>query len=205
MYVIKDHQLKLVKELYYDKLLPAYEIAKILRVSVDAVYGFMNRHNLKRRTLAENNKIQFANKKPSFKLKGNLNEYEKELKASGTMLYWGEGFQSEKAIGVDFANCKPEMIKLFLEFLRKICGIDESRLRVYLYCYANQNINNIINFWSALTKIPKSQFTKPYIRTDFDIKKIDKMRYGLIHIRYHDKKLLNLIRGWISEYSEKFS
>ena len=205
MRAIKDHQLEYIKELYYKKAISALDIAKILRVSSDAVYSFMRYHNLKRRTLAEFNRIQYARQDPTFKLKSKLDTSEKELKAIGTMLYWGEGFQTEKAPGIDFANSKSEMVQIFLKFLRVVCGVDESRLRVYLYCYSNQNPAQLIAFWSKLTKIPTKQFTKPYVRKDFDIKKIDKMKYGLIHIRYHDKKLLNQTRLWIKEYYSKFS
>jgi hypothetical protein len=48
------------------------------------------------------------------------------------------------------------------------------------------------------------QFTKPYVRKDFDKKKEGKKRHGLVHIRYADKKLLDLIRIWINETVEKF-
>lgn len=130
---------------------------------------------------------------------------DRELKAMGTMLYWAEGFQSNYADIVDFANSKPAMITLFLKFLRRICGIDESRLRVYLYCYSNQNVEGLINYWSKLTGIPKLQFTKPYVRQDFKVEKIGKMKHGLIHIRYYDKKLLELIKKWTEEYVKEYA
>jgi len=28
-----------------------------------------------------------------------------------------------------------------------------------------------------------------------------KLLYGLVHIRYNDKKLLNVIKNWVKEYS----
>ena len=115
------------------------------------------------------------------------------------MLYWAEG-STAGDMTVDFANSDKDMIALFLKFLRKVCGIDEDRLRVYSYFYANQNISKNINFWSKVTKIDKKQFTKPYIREDYDKNKTQKMPYGLIHIRYSDKKLLNLIKNWINGY-----
>ena len=31
-----------------------------------------------------------------------------------------------------------------------------------------------------------------------------KMPYGLVHIRYSDKKLLLLIKKWIDDYKEKY-
>jgi len=94
---------------------------------------------------------------------------------------------------------------MFLRFLREICGITEKKLRVYLYCYENQSPKNLISFWSKETKILKTQFTKPYVRKDFRLDKIDKMPYGLVHIRYADKKLRRLILSWIEEYKHQFA
>ena len=119
------------------------------------------------------------------------------------MLYWAEGSKWEGGKIVDFANSDAAMIKVFLNFLRKICGVKESKLRVYLYCCANQNSKELINYWLKITSIPVKQFTKPYIRNDYKQNKIGKMKYGLIHIRYADKKLLDLIKKWILDYSKK--
>lgn len=89
------------------------------------------------------------------------------------------------------------MVTLFLKGLREIYRVDEKRLRVCLYCYANQDANKLLNYWSGLLKIPKNQFIKPYIRKDFNENKIGRMIYGVIHIRYSDKKLLMQIKAEI--------
>jgi len=204
MATISDKNLELIKDFYYKKLYSARKIAQEFRVSIDAVYYFMRRHRLKRRTFSEENKLRFDSKEPSFRVRKALSENEKELKVLGTILYWGEGYKTEKSSGVDFANCDSDMITIFLTFLRKICGIQESKLRVLLYCYSNQNINELVDFWSKTTKISKTQFTKPYIRNDFKTYKIGRMPYGLVHIRYSDKKLLLLIKQWIEDCKKRY-
>lgn len=205
MAAIPQDKFALVKKLYYKDKISAVEIAERFSVGVDAVYYFMRYNKLPRRNLSEQNAVRFNRKKPSFVVKKVLSQKEKELRAIGVALYWAEGFQTDYADIVDFANSKPEMILIFLAFLRKVCGIRESKLRVYLYCYSNQNVKKLIKFWSRETKIPSKQFTKPYVRNDFDIKKLGKMPYGLIHIRYGDKKLLGLIKWWINQYVGKFA
>lgn len=198
----KKH-LKIVKKLYYEKLYTMKEIAENFGVSVDAVVYFMRHNKLPRRSLKESNKVAFDKKPLSFKLKKNLSLSEKELKAVGTVLYWGEGYKKVgRNTSVDFANSDAEMVSVFMSFLRKICGVDESRLRVLVYCYANQNISGLVDFWSELTQIQKAQFTKPYVRKDFRKEKINKMPHGLVHIRYADKKLLDTIVAWIEEYKK---
>jgi len=114
------------------------------------------------------------------------------------MLYWAEG--TLKGNTVDFVNSNPLMVKIFLNFLRHICGVDESRLRVYLYAYSNQNIDELRRYWKNVTAIKISQFTKPYVRIGNPNFSRHKLPHGLVHIRYNDKRLLALITSWIDEF-----
>lgn len=195
-----DHVIILYKE-----GLSVREIADKLKVSIDSAYYFFRKNNIQRRNRAEAKNNSYEREKASFNLKNNLSISDKQLRIAGVMLYWGEGskWQGEKI--VDFANSDTDMIKVFLRFLREVCVVNEEKLRVYLYCYANQNQESLISYWSEVTKISKKQFSKPYVRKDYDSNKKGKMKYGLVHIRYADKKLLNLIRTWIKENIEKFS
>ncbi len=107
------------------------------------------------------------------------------------MLYWAEGSKRNFKT-VDFANSDPEMIRVFVRCLREIYQVSESRLRVFLYCYANQPMDHLLKFWSDVTSIPLTQFTKPYVRQDSALKH-HAMVYGLIHIRYSDQRLFRVI------------
>jgi predicted DNA-binding protein YlxM (UPF0122 family) len=200
---IGNDKLNQVKKFYLSDGLSAREIGERLNVSIDAVFYFLRKNKIPRRNQAESNNARFVKKAPSFKIKEFLKADEKILKAIGATLYWGEGSKWDGEKIVDFANSDPAMIALFMKFLRKICGIDENRLRVYLYCYADQKPDELKIFWSKLTGIPKSLFYKPYIRKDFKEEKSGKMKNGLIHIRYNDKKLLLVLREWIKEIIKK--
>ncbi|MDO8512755.1 MAG: helix-turn-helix domain-containing protein [bacterium] len=205
-YVIPTSEKVTIENLYYKEKLSANEIATRINVSITTVYRFMRRHKIQRRTHKELSKLAFNKKPASYVLAPNQRTMQlKKLKTAGTIMYWCEGTTSEKATNVDFTNSKPEMIKLFTMYLRKICGINETKLRAMIYCHKNQDVAKITNFWSNLTGIPIDHFTKPYIRTDFDPNKIDKMPHGLVHIRYYDKKLLNQIREWIKEEAEQLT
>ena len=200
MATIPVERMEEVRELYYEKKLTASQVAKDMNVSLDAVFYFMRHHKLPRRSKKEANANRFAHAKLSFDPVGIMSPEKEKLKMMAVMLYWAEGFKNG-AHGVDFANSDPTMILLFTRFLREICRVKEEKLRAYLYCHANQSTAELIEFWSELTGIPKSQFVKPYVREDFDPRKANKMKKGLLHVRYYDKKLLALILGWIGEYS----
>lgn len=192
-----------IRQFYYEDKLSSFEIAEKIGVSQWVVLKFMRKNNLPRRDFYDCNKANFERKSLTFLVKENLSIEEEKLKIAGLMIYWAEGAKigvEAKNCTVDLANSNPEMIKLFLRFLRGICQIDESKLRIFLYCYADQNVEKIKDFWSETTKISLAQFTKPYIRKDFTLEKSGKMKYGLVHVRYNDKKLLFLLDKWTKEF-----
>lgn len=189
--------------LYNTKKLSMQEIANKLNVSVWAVVYRMRKTNIKRRSLFEVQKLRFENKKPSFNQKLNLNENEEQLKIIASMLYWAEGVKRGSGF-VDFVNSDTNMIQLFLTSLRKVYRVDESKLRILLYCYKNQDPNELINYWSETLNISQDLFTKPYIRENYDPKNIGRMKYGVIHLRYHDKKLLMQIMGEVDIIQKRF-
>lgn len=189
-----------VRTLYWDQGQTAKEIAKKVGMSAWSLYDFMGKNNIPRRSYSEANYI--VNKdKPQFKIKEELTIAEHRLKVAGVMLYWAEGTQ--KGGTVDFANSNTQMIKIFLKFLREICGVDERRLRVYLYAYEYQDIEKLKSYWCKITGIHLDQFTKPYVRRGNLNLSERKMLYGLVHVRYNDKRLLGIIRNWINAYIEE--
>ena len=105
-----------VKELYYKKGYSAREIGESLGVSTERIYDFMQKYNLSRRNLYEQNRILFARKPLSFKVKKNLTQKEQKLKIAAIMLYWSEGTKKNET--VDFANSEPKMIKIFFKVFK---------------------------------------------------------------------------------------
>lgn len=186
-----------VQDLYLKNKYAVPQIASLFNVSRDRIYNFMKLNNIPRRNNKEVSDLAYKYK-PKFVLKEELTEDEEKLKVAATMLYWAEG--AKDSDGIVFTNSDPRMIKVFLNFLRIICGVSESRLRVHLYLYSGQNIQKIRNYWQKITNISFLQFNKPYIREVFSIKNEHKLPYGLIQIRYNDKKLLNIIKMWLDCY-----
>ena len=180
----------------------AQQIADELSVSLKIIFGSLKRQEISRRTSRESNHIRYEAKPLSYHIKHELNLEKENLKLSAVMLYWAEGYKVGEH-GIDFANSDPEMAFLFRRFLTEICGIDERRLRCFVYCYEGQDIEKLINFWSELLEVPKTQFTKPYIKKAASGVQGPRMIYGLVHLRYSDRKLLRQVLLWIDEYKQK--
>ncbi len=180
---------KQIRTLYWVSGLSASEIGKRLQLTQWQVFKRMKKYRIPRRSQAKTHKIQFLRSPLSYSKKKLLTKEEKLLHLAGLMLYWAEGSKRNKYC-VDFANSDERMLTLFLEMLRKIYGVKEKKLRILIYCYANQKPPQLVKYWSNLLKISKSQFTKPYVRQDFNVNNPRRMTNGLVHIRYNDMRLL---------------
>lgn len=200
---ISEKQIPVLKKLYLDEGLSMRQIAEHFGVTIDSVVYAMRKNGIPRRSPAETNSLLFQKKKPSFTKVKNLSRYALDLHIAGAMLYWGEGSKSIRGGTVDLANSDPAIIRTFLLFLRTSYILDEKRFRIYLYCYSNQDVQKLLKFWSSITAIPLEQFSRPYIREDFSSNG-RVMRYGMIHVRYSDKKLLLDILQQVDRYKEKF-
>lgn len=123
----------------------------------------------------------------------------KELKLMGIALYWAEGYKGQACKGVEFTNTDAAMIKLMMRWFREICNVRESQFRIRLQVHSIKNIDKVKNYWSEISGIPLSQFTKPYIKISPTSKrKVGNLTpYGTCSIRVSDIRLITKIRGWI--------
>lgn len=193
-----------IQKEYWESKKSVPEIAKSLGISAQSIYELMRKKRIPRRNYTESNYLVYKDK-PGFSPKLILTPDEEILKAVGSMLYWAEGARGVKAGVMDFSNSNPDMIRVFLKFLRQICGVSELRLRAYLYHHGTKaRVERSIRFWEKITGIPSRQFSKPYIRKGNPHYSGRIMPNGLLHIRYSDRRLLGLIHRWIAEYTDSF-
>lgn len=186
----------------YRSGLSAQQVADHFKVSLDASYYALRRLKVKRRTAKETNSIRFEAKPLSYNLKTRLTKEEERLKISAVMLYWAEGYKVGRST-VDFANSDPNMVVIFWKFLLEICRVDKKRVRLHLYAYEGQDVQNLMQFWCTLIDLPKHHFIKPYIKkAAIPGPRGPRMVHGLVHIRYSDTKLLRQILQWIDEYRQ---
>ena len=85
---------------------------------------------------------------------------EREFLVAGVALYAGEGSKGDGT--VRFVNTDPRMVVLFCAWLRHFYEIDETRLRLALCLHQGLDLSAAMAYWSGLTGIPESQFSKPY-------------------------------------------
>lgn len=200
---VKNEEKQIV-EGYSRKGLSEMQIANLLSINPHRVRHVLDRHNIRRRTHSEaitNWYITKFGKRP-FVLRKNLSRELQRLKSAGVMLYWGGG--TKRGTSVTLANSDPKMILVFVRFLREVCQVDEKRIRIGLHHYRDHDVEKLRTFWSRLTKIPTTQFDKPFLHLGGNANGSyrTKSEYGTVLLRYSDMKLLNLLISWIEEYQK---
>jgi hypothetical protein len=111
-------------------------------------------------------------------------------------LYAGEGTKRDGA--VRFSNSDPRMIFFHCCWLRRFFEIDESRLRVRLYLHEGLDLAASVAYWSALTAIPASQFSKPYRAVPDPSIRRAKHVHGCVTVSYSCSATHRCVMGLVS-------
>ena len=132
---------------------------------------------------------------------------ERELWLIGIALYWAEGAK-EKSYGkpsarVIFGNTDLQMIRLYLTWLIRSCGVDKSRIRLSLYIHKNskERIEYVTRYWEDGIKdiVPKKiEYTYLKKHNPKTVRKNAKNKYyGTLHIVVSaSTNLGRQIQGW---------
>lgn len=193
-----------IVRMYVTDMLSAAQISERLKISVSTVCRILEQHKAQKRSISEAIAMLNITKfhKVPFRLKSALSPDENDLKITGIMLYWGEGAKTGGT--VKFANSNPDMIRVFLLFLRGICGVDEDRIKIIVHMYSDLDWGSLEKFWSSVTRIPLENFYTPQILKGKVGTYKNKSLYGTATIHYSDVRLLKLILRWIDEYKDHF-
>lgn len=178
------------------------QVAGKLRVMPSTVEYWLKKYSIPRRSCSESAYIKQNPNGDPFKIKRRLNPQDKELLVIGLMLYWTEGSKTNKSL-LQLANLDYRMLQLFLKFLRKICKIDEARLRLYVRLYKTFDREIAKIYWSRCLNIPEKQVSI-YPHTD-KRSKVNKQwsKYGIATLQFSNTKLKKWLDDEIESYLNK--
>ncbi len=116
------------------------------------------------------------------------------LKIAGAMIYACEGtkarrdsrYENHYIYSIELTNSRPEIIKIFAKFLRKVLIVKEERLRGQLFLYPDHNKEKLVKYWSLVSGIPISQFQKVIMLKQKN-SKYKPNPLGTFKIRYNHK------------------
>jgi len=181
----------------YEKGKSSQEISKLFGFSVGKVNYWLNKYNIKKRSISDAIYIKHNPQGDPFYFTNPTNLSEAQLLGFGLGLYWGEGTKADPS-SVRLGNTDPKLIKKFMEFLVKIFRIKKRDMRFSLQIFNDISEEKALNFWIKKLNIDKSQFYKTTLspsQSTGTYKK--KALHGVLTVYYHNKKLRNLLVGML--------
>ncbi len=121
----------------------------------------------------------------------------------GISLYWAEGNkQKESNVSerVGLGNSDPDIIRIFILWLTKICKIKRSDIDVRLAIHETANEKRAKKYWSKISKVPIPEFKKTLIKrhNPKTNRKYNKNYNGLLIVSVKKSTNFNRkIKGWI--------
>ena len=130
----------------------------------------------------------------------------RELWLMGTMLYWAEGSKEKEyrvGVGVRFTNSDPNMIRLFLRWLRDIARIsrEDIQFEIYIHQDRTSQLLDVRTYWSDVTGYALKDFQAVYFKKHVGKtmrRNVGRAYYGVVRVKVKASSRLNrTIAGWI--------
>ncbi len=130
------------------------------------------------------------------------------LKTTGLVLWWAEGTKSRRdtrwknaiTYPIEITNTDPKIISIFLDLLRKEFDVDESKIKVQIQIHKGDNREELENYWSNITRIPKSRFNKTIIR---EVGNKPGKSKGTCKVRFSDKIVYGKLKSALDDIVEQ--
>ena len=180
-----------MNDLYIRKQMSAAQIAIKLKYSISGINYWLKKFNIQKRPISEAIYLKHNPDGDPFTFNTPKNIKDAKLFGLGIGLYWGEGTKANKN-AVRLGNSDPELMKVFMEFLHSMCGVNKEDLKFELQVFEDLDKNLVEKFWIDKLDINRNQMYKTraipkrgkgtYNR---------KVKYGVMTVYYGNTKLRN--------------
>jgi len=124
------------------------------------------------------------------------------LYVAGCMLYWAEGARNRNQL--IFTNSDPEMVQVYVSFLRRAFGVERDRVRLTCNLFADheERQREIEDFWletAGLSRNSLCRSTVNHYSRHSQKKRKNKLPYGTCRIVVNSTAIAQTIYGSIQE------
>jgi len=133
----------------------------------------------------------------------------RDLLIIGTALYWAEGYKKPVVIRgktrtshrVSLTNSDPDLICVFLQFLREACGVPNKKITIWIRYFKHQDQIYLLDFWQKRCNMPYSNFRNTLQTVSISSqrkKSYNSLPFGVAQISVNSTNLYHKIMGLIS-------
>lgn len=195
---------KKLTELYLDQNMSMMQISKHLNCSHHKVAYWMSKYGISRRHRSQASYLIHNPNGDPFKITQPKIPEEYILFGLGIGLYWGEGNKAHKN-AIRIGNSDPKMLKCYIEFLDKLCGVSKELLKFNLQVFSDIDVNEALRYWYRELGVNNSQFFRPTITISGSLGTYKKKcEYGVVTIYFGNTKLRDIIVGQIANVAQRY-
>ena len=132
----------------------------------------------------------------------------KDLKIVGATLYWAEGYKRLRirdgkervSHPIALVNSDPEMIRVFIRFLREVMEVDFEKITASMRLYPHINEEAAHKYWVKITGLPRQQFRKStYLISSASkgVRPYNRLPWGTLSIQVFDTQKFHRLLGFI--------
>ncbi len=145
--------------LHYSSGKSMTEVAILMKCSVHKITYWMTKYGIEKRSRSDAMYLKLNPNGDPFKILLYHDTASAFLYGLGIGIYWGEGDKSN-GHSVRVANSDPDVIKNFIVFLHKICGIKDEKISFSIVCFNDSKVSEVKMFWAKQLKINPDKFGK---------------------------------------------
>jgi predicted transcriptional regulator len=157
---------------------------------------------------ANTNKEEALKQRQSYQEIGKIKTRQaSSLFVMGCMLYWGEGSKNRNA--VKMSNADPELMKVFIRFLREEFQVTDESIAIRISAYSNNGLicEEIQSYWLKILNLPVTCMRQLIIdryatENAMKNKKKGKLPYGTCEITVGNTSIVQEIFGAIQEFGQ---
>ena len=149
---------------------------------------------------AQQNKEKFRKLRAAYQEEGRKKAREmRPLHLAGCMLYWSEG--GKKKNSVYFVNSDPNMMQMFLRFLRDEMHVADEAMTIYIHCHSSEpdEMRRIESYWLDVLCLPPSSLRKTQVKKGSEYSR-KTLHNGVCGLMVNSTALIQHIYGAIQEY-----
>jgi hypothetical protein len=125
------------------------------------------------------------------------------LHLAGCMLYWSEGSKDRNAVRL--TNSDPDLLALFVRFLRECYAVAPERMALSVNCHLNNGLglSEIEQWWLERLGLPPMSLRKATVNSASSASRWRRnvLVYGTARVTVHSTAIVQSIYGAIQEYA----
>lgn len=196
---------EILEKYYLTERKSSRQISVLLKCSEHKVNYWIDKYKIKKRSISDSLYVRCNPSGNPFELNKLLNKDKNFIYGLGLGLFWGEGNKRNKN-SVRLGNTDPDLIRLFIIYLRSAYNIDIEKLNFSIQIFDDLDVDAVRNYWIQKLSVKPNQIYDKITISKSGRKGSyrNKNKNGVITVYFHNTKLKQIIDREIEDIKKMY-